>query len=160
MIELGENYYLISKKEITNDMVLLTDGIYTSGENYYEVFDDTNNSSATSQSSNKNQTNTMNSNKNQTNTASSNYLTILFIFGVLLLSFAVLCIYIGTTNIVTYFRIHEEISKLSNQFGVAGEMVTGQANNHYLRYGVLWIIGGVASLILGGFLALIYHSKE
>lgn len=150
MIELGENYYLISKKEITNDMVLLTDGIYTSGENYYEVFDDTNNSSATSQSSNK----------NQTNTASSNYLTILFIFGVLLLSFAVLCIYIGTTNIVTYFRIHEEISKLSNQFGVAGEMVTGQANNHYLRDGVLWIIGGMASLILGGFLALIYHSKK
>lgn len=166
MIEIGENYYLINKEEITSDMVLLTDGIYVSGETYYEVVNNRNEKSTTSQNlnknqasinpSNKNQTNTIPSSKNKTSTiATNNYVTFLFVFSVLFLAFAVLCIYLGINYIVEYTKIIDQ----SNQFGVLGETIVEQTSD-LLRDGVLWIIGGLVSLTLGGFLSFIYHSKK
>ena len=153
MIEIGENYYLISKEEITSDMVLLTDGIYVSGETYYEVVNNRNEKSTTSQNSNKNQTNTIPSSKNKTSTiATNNYVIFLFVFSVLFLAFAVLCIYLGINCIVAYATI-------SNQFSILGETIVEQTSD-LLRDGVLWIIGGLVSLTLGGFLSFIYHSKK
>lgn len=145
MIEIGENYYLISKDEITDDMEPLANGLYKLGENLYEVIGDKD-SSTTSQNSDKKQMGT---------TRTNNYLTVFFVFSVLLLAFTVLCAYVGISNIVEY----EKAINQGNQLGAVGEMVIENISS-LLRNGVLWLLGGVASLILGCILSLIYNSQK
>lgn len=145
MIEIGENYYLISKDEITDDMEPLANGLYKLGENLYEVIGDKD-SSTTSQNSDKKQMGT---------TRTNNYLTVFFVFSVLLLAFTVLCAYVGISNIVEY----EKAINQGNQIGAVGEMVIENISS-LLRNGVLWLLGGVASLILGCILSLIYNSQK
>ena len=124
----------------------LADGLYRLGENFYEIIGNKDDNSISSQSSNKKQADTITSNS---------YPTIFFILSVLLLAFTVLCIYLGVNNIVNY----EQIINQSNQLGTVGEMVVDNVSS-LLRDGVLWILGGVASLILGSILSLIYNSQE
>ena len=85
----------------------------------------------------------------------NNYSSIFFILSVILLAFAVLCIYLGITYIVDYGKILNQ----SNQLGATGEILTNSVSE-YLRNGIFWILGGVASLILGSILSLMYHSQK
>ena len=146
MIEIGENYYLISKEEITDEMEFVANGLYKFGENLYEVIGDKNSNPATSEKLNEAHSSTM---------ASNNYLTVFFIFSVILLAFAVLCIYLGISTLVNYGKIINQ----SNQLGATGEILTNGVGD-LLRNGIYWILGGVASLILGGILSLIYNSQK
>ena len=115
MIEFGENYYLIGKDEVTSDMEQLADGLYKSGEDLYEVICD------------KKYTSTTQTNPNNTRLSaktSINYSGICFVLSVLLLSFTVLCFYLGINDIVNY----EKIMNQSNQLGVIGETVLDAAH--------------------------------
>ena len=146
MIEIYENYYLISKEEITTDMEPIADGLYKIGEKLYEVTDKKNDSPDSPQESSNKQTGVI---------TSTGYLTIFFICSVLLLSFAVLCIYVGANHIVNY----ESVMNQGNQLGALDEILVDESSD-LLRNGVLWILGGAASLILGSLAALFYHSQK
>lgn len=149
MIKIDRNYYLISEEEVTDKMELLSDGKYQLDGNLYEVINKEEESSVTSQKSSYNQSR-----------ASTSYsvdfsMAAIFILSALLLAFAVLCLYLGISDLVYYWKVVNE----SGQIGAAGEIIADGVEK-YLRDGVLWIVGGVASLILGSLSALIYNTRK
>lgn len=146
MIEIDKNYYLIDETEVTDKMELLSEGLYQADGNLYEVAKGGKSNSAIQQKTNNGQTGTVTSYDSLDFSA-----TIIFVLSILLLAFSVLCLYIGINYLVQYGQ--------SGQLGMAGEIIANDVRN-LRRDGVLWILGGAVSLILGGLLALIYNLKK
>lgn len=153
MKKLNEHYYAISKDEITKEMEYVGDGLYLIGEDFYEICDDAEAESITTaktvarqQTPNKQVVSTVSTNK----TTNS---TIYFVFSVLFLAFSVLCFYLSINNFVVYGNINDANYQL-------GGMLNSNATDSLVRDGLLWLLGGIASIIIGIVSSVTYNNKK
>ena len=149
MIEISENYFLISQDEVSSEMEPVGNGVYRNGENLYEVVSNAQGALRTPQ-------NPLDEKSGSTKSSEElSYTSFCFICSILLLAFAVLCFYLGITNIVDYGKVVNE----SSQLGEIGGIITDNMKD-LLRDGILWLVGGVVSFIIGVISSKAYNSQK
>lgn len=131
MKKVNEHYFIIKEEEITKEMELVDNGLYVIGEDFYEIGNENDTTPV-------NKVNTHVQHKQQVSTVSSdsndNKLKY-FVFSVLFLAFFVLCLY----NAINIFVANGELNDYIDD--VKAEKI--------IVYGILWLLGGVASLSIG-----------
>lgn len=166
MKKIKEHYYTITEDEITKEMEYIEDGLYQLGDDFYEVCEgitievNTSNSLKPQQYYSKQVDSTASKNTSTytssgTNGSLNTNSTGLFVFSVLLLAFSVVCFYLS----INYFVAHTKLNEANNQLGTLGGMLSNTTEN-LVRDGVLWLLGGIVSIIIGIVSATTYNNKK
>ena len=144
MKKINEHFYIISQDEITEEMESVKEGLYVIKNDFYEV----------------EKMSTIKSNiitTNETRKIRAHALSdriVFFIFAILFLCLAVICIY----NMANCIKVYNEVAKIKDNInGTAFNTYFGQTADEIWKNSWMWFLGGIASFVVGTLLSFRYH---
>lgn len=153
MKKINEHYYAITEDEITSEMERIENGLYLIGEDFYEVRENAEEqNSPDSQVTKPTRTYITRVVSTGSRRPVSNS-TLCFVFSVLLLAFSVLCFYTS----INYFVVNNEIKNANAQLT---PFLISVPTDDLVINGVLWLVGGIITIIVGIVLAVIYNNNK